>query len=580
MTCGAPRPRAWIRLHEARIQQAALGGIGLWFLVGWVAAVRRTDGDIANHLELGARFVRRASLYAGGLDYVYPPLWAMAFAPLSLLPAWLARSLLDLLGIAALLALLGALRRLVGEDSRPAWRWTALTAVSLNALVLNRDMADCFVNTILVALAWLGIDQWTRRRAWRGGALVGLATALKCTPGLFLLYFAWRRQWRMAGAIAAFAALFTIAPAVWQGWAGWRAHMAEWAGALRDTAARIDPSQGVLGSRIVGREAEGVIFEDKLGNLSLRPALARYLMRLPYLHLGRPETSDTPARPHEPENPWYVQFLDLSPRAAGLVARGLMVGLLGGVFATFAGEPGAWECAEVSVLMLLLSPVTWTQHCVWLLPGLVFLSDRLRSAKGRATLGLLAVYAAIFLLDDRGLLGLRGVSLLDSYHVKTLGLLCVLAALIHERRSARRYGGSPRRSNRYGATSATGAAPAGTGALTGSTRKALEPGRGQGLSRGSVTRSRRKPSIDCTHSGTSADAESEAAGGRKRASDSTTGHVAAHSRVLGRSRVRQSTTEAARWIAISVENSATRARGTLSSASHREPAMSGSSGSM
>jgi hypothetical protein len=94
--------------------------------------------------------------------------------------------------------------------------------------------------------------------------------------------------------------------------------MSAWVGQVMSGLSDPDPSRGPLG-------------EEKVENLSLRPALARYLMHLPYGHLGRPETSDNPDRPNDPPSAGYLQFLDLSPRTAGIVARMIIVALAAGL---------------------------------------------------------------------------------------------------------------------------------------------------------------------------------------------------------------------------------------------------------
>lgn len=391
--------------------RAACALAAAWVMIGAARLWHHPSADLANHRVLGARFFTGGDLYAGGLDHVYPPFWAMLFAlPLS---PWL----LFGLGVPAMFGLLGAARRMTGVD----WR-AAAAAVLVCAPVVDRDMADCFLNTILAALTWLGLEQWTRGRDLRGGALVGLAVALKCTPALFIVYFAVRRAWGMLAATVAFALLFTLLPMPWQS-----AAYGPW---LRGVlTVRADPSEGLLGAEVAGRA--GVVYEDRVGNLALRPALARYLMRYPYLHLGRPETSDTPTRPHDPPSRWFLTFLDLGPEAAGTVTRMAMLGLLLAVFGAIALRPGEIgpECAAISVLMLLLSPITWTQHCVWALPALCLLLGR------RQALPMVVVFAVCFLLGSKDIFGRVLVSLLDSYHIKTLGLLCLLLGVMLTRRA-------------------------------------------------------------------------------------------------------------------------------------------------
>ena len=88
------------------------------------------------------------------------------------------------------------------------------------------------------------------------------------------------------------AGAFTLAPALWQGPRDYAWQFGIWSTNLRVAAAQPDPSIGILGP-------------EELKNLSLKPAVARYLMRLP------------PGHPSRLQHPWYVEFLDLSPAAAG-----------------------------------------------------------------------------------------------------------------------------------------------------------------------------------------------------------------------------------------------------------------------
>jgi hypothetical protein len=92
-----------------------------------------------------------------------------------------------------------------------------------------------------------------------------------------------------------------------------------------------------------------------------------------------------------------------------------------------------WEFAAAGTLMVLLSPITWGQHCVALIPAcylvtaLVLVRDRLP----RWIIAVLSVYIFFCALLGRDLIG-RDLSLrLVSYHITTfciVGLFTVLLA--------------------------------------------------------------------------------------------------------------------------------------------------------
>ena len=393
-----------------------------WLTVVWVQIVVAPRGDFPRHWEQGRRLLTGELIYADGLNVVYPPFWALAHAPLTILSAHTAQVVVYPLSVLALALLL----RSLADVSWPplplrAERafWAATAAVALAAPFVSRDLPEVGVNTALVALSWLAVGLWSRGRDVAAGVSLGLAGALKCTPLLFVAYFALKRQWRVVAVSALAFATFTLSPALVQGPGPYARTMEAWLATVWRGVTEPDPSRGPLG-------------EHKVENLALRPALARYLMRLPPGHLGRPESSDVPARPHRAPSPYYVHAGSLAPRPAGVAATILMAALL--LFAAWrcrfapAGraDPAVpWEAAIVSILILLYSPITWKQHCVGVLPAL-YLVCRHLAAGGplpRAALGALAGYAVLVVLLDRALVGRDVSKLLDGYHVKTVALL-------------------------------------------------------------------------------------------------------------------------------------------------------------
>ncbi|MGH7138701.1 MAG: hypothetical protein ACREHD_23390, partial [Pirellulales bacterium] len=167
-----------------------------------------------------------------------------------------------------------------------------------------------------------------------------------------------------------------------------------------------------------------------LQNLSLRPAVVRYLMHLPAGHPGR---FDHPAS---------VDLFDLSPAMAGRVTKSIMLAVLALVAWLFRkpivdrdGVSVAWECAAVSALALLLSPITWYQHCVALLP--VFYLFARTVAWGFRPQGWMVTVVAAFVLIvvmlSRGLIGREAALLLASYHLTTLTLVGALALAVGNR---------------------------------------------------------------------------------------------------------------------------------------------------
>ena len=392
--------------------------LGIGLLLGWAARdiIRAHDGDFKVHWETGRRFLAGEFLYASGHDFPYPPFLGMTFAPAALLPLPIAKAVFYPVGVAALLVLLWTLGRLVRSafhlDETQAF-WVASFAVFLSLQFILRDQAELGLNTAVAALIWLGIYLWRQHRDLLGGISLGVAIAIKCTPAIFLGYFIWKGQWRIAICTAAGALFFTAAPIVGQGPALWRDHMRSWAG---------NAVHGISGTGSDFEASEML----RTKNMSLRPSLMGYLG-------GLPENS---RRFWDPPS---IEFLNLSPAVAGWVVNAILLTILAifiwwsrGVVVARDEPRLLWEFAAAGVLMLLFSPITWGQHCVALLPACYLIAGLLvvRDSLPRWIIMLLSVYIFFCSLLGRDLIG-RDLSLrLATYHISTFCMVGLFAIVL------------------------------------------------------------------------------------------------------------------------------------------------------
>ena len=356
-------------------------------------ALRRMThaGDFDISREFGRRFLTGEPLYAGGLHYPYLPSAAMAFAPLAALPPWLGFALRYAAALAALWLALRLLASLAGTPA--AQRPLGMGLVVLLALhYVLRDLDDAGPHLILLALL-VGALWCVRRGADVGAAAcVGLAAAVKPPTALLLPFFAWKRQWRLA-ALAAAALLFWVAlPQVWMGPAAWRDAQRQWLTTALASAAGV-PDATVADS------------ETRPQNQALRPTVTRVAQRL-----GA-----------DPRTAWWTAS------AVALLAVAVVAWWSGRCWRG-RGDP-RWlpEASAVLLLSLLLSPVTWVQHLVLVIPSLALIVDAALAGRlGRAGRAALAVYALLSLGLSRALLGRR-------VYVELLGLglhtVCVLILL-------------------------------------------------------------------------------------------------------------------------------------------------------
>lgn len=405
---------AWIRYSVVGAGAAVL--ILYWLRIAKLGPAE-TFGDFALHWEFGRRLVDGEFIYSGGTNVPYPPFWALAHAPLSFLSAQSAQLVTYPLVVASLVGLLFVLRRLTANefrfDSRAAF-WTTALAVLFSARYLIRDLPEVGINLVLVTLSWTAVLLWTRKREWSAGLMLGLAISLKCTPALFWAWFVLKRQWKMAGITAAAVVMFSLSPIVVQGPEQFARAGSFW---LRNTLNGVmtdDPSAGVLGPM-------------QLQNMSLKGALARFLMVFPDGHPGRTD------------HPLYLDILNLDATTANQAIRFAIIGLVMAVAWKFRRKvtdrtnPALLrECAAVSVMILLMSPITWGQHCVGVLPSLYLMfARRMKSRKfGLGTRCLVGAWSVFVLALFGDAVGQSFSHLLQSYHVETWCIAGLLAVVL------------------------------------------------------------------------------------------------------------------------------------------------------
>ena len=416
------RIRARLARHGATWRRIVVGLVALIFCVQWAHIAARPRGDFHLHWEFGRRLAAGEFIYGNNLNCSYPPFWALAHAPLTVLPLPAAQAVLFPLCAVALAVLLWSLSDVLREHfpaPRPVVFWSAALALGLASRFLVRDMLECGVNLALVAAAWAAVALWRRGRDGTAGVVLGTAIALKCTPALFCAWFLWKRQWKVAAVTAATAGVLTLSPALVMGGREYARALDYWV-THASQGTGLDPSQGVLG-------------EEPLQNMSLRAALGRWLVQLPKGHEGRVE------------HPLALNGLGLPPAAAGWIVLAvtlLVVGWIGWAFRRPANDRRSlamvWEATAVSLLILLLSPITWGQHCVGVLPVMYVLARANRAGVPIPAWvrGTVIVYAVLILGLNRELLGQKLSWVLDSYGVTTWCVAALLAVAMRCRATA------------------------------------------------------------------------------------------------------------------------------------------------
>lgn len=278
-------------------------------------------GEIYDFLKPGTQY-----------GFTYPPFAALVMLPMAYLP-WLAAITVSVTASVVVSAVV--IWWLVDPISRRAgWtRWFAL-AVALCLAAAFEPMRETVnfgqVNMLLLFLVAVDLLLLLPRGNRWAGVGIGLATAIKLTPGIFIVYLLVTRRWRAAFTAAVAAAGANLLAA-----------------ALFPDASREFWTQALWNTGRVGELAF-------VSNQSLRGVVARL----------------------NPDDPNSMVWLLL-------VLVTLAVWAWRSRVAVAAGDE-ATGFALTGVVMCLVSPVTWVHHLVWLIPALILLVDNAVAAPAKS----------------------------------------------------------------------------------------------------------------------------------------------------------------------------------------------------
>jgi alpha-1,2-mannosyltransferase len=284
--------------------------------------------------------------------FTYPPFAALTMLPMAVLSLPVTIVVATAASVvAAVLLLWLVVTPAARRAGSPIWYATAVAGALAIALDPVRETFTFGqVNLLLAALVAVDLLVGVAGgRRWAGIG-TGLATAVKLTPGVFIVYLAVTRRWRAALVAAGTAAVATLVAAAVDP----EMSRVFWTGALWDT------------DRVGNR--------SYVGNQSLSGAVARL----------------APAAPADAR--WRTVLWLV------LVVAALAVWFVRVRRAAATGDETA-GLALTAVLGCLVSPVTWVHHLVWLAPALVLLAVRgLKEARGRRRAALLGLAAASYLI--------------------------------------------------------------------------------------------------------------------------------------------------------------------------------------
>ncbi|GGP50584.1 glycosyltransferase 87 family protein [Saccharothrix coeruleofusca] len=337
---------------DKRVVGVWLAVVAVAFAVALAVVLARSGTgliDLRVYRVGGQAWLEGVRLYAEGfpkpldgpaLPFTYPPIAAVLFSVLAVVPWSMAVLLWTGTGLALLaLVCLVTARHVYGRGAQALLVGLGVAAGSLVLEPVSATLDFGQINLLLMGL--VALDCLLPRTRWPRGLLIGFAAAIKLTPAIFVLFFLARGRWKPV--------LTTVASFVGFGLAGL---------ALAPT----DTKQYWLDSLLDPGRVGGLAY---VGNQSLRGVVHR---------LG---------------------LTGLAESATWALLSLAVVALVWVAVRRSRDEVSA--LLAVAVGGLLISPVSWSHHWVWVAPGLILLTGLVRARPPQA-LTALAVLLALFLI--------------------------------------------------------------------------------------------------------------------------------------------------------------------------------------
>ncbi|MFI6101205.1 mannosyltransferase [Lentzea sp. NPDC051213] len=312
-----------LRAVEARVLSVApwllvLSVAGHLFMVAFQAKMTMIDLLVyrngSPHLFSGDLYEWRLDQYADvfPLPFTYPPFAAAIFTPMSWVPWEASRWIWQLICLGCLYFIVRTSVKLLKlQDPRRAMMWTALVLwIEPVRTTLNYGQ----INLVLAAIL---IGTLASARNWVGGAGVGFAAGIKLTPAISGLFFLIQRRWMAAvWSFVAFVAVYGI------GWAISPSQSNKFWFELLGDASRVGPVGSAINQSMRGALSRTVGYDVKTGPLFIVAVLVAAVLT------------------------WFA--VSKTKDVLALIV-------------------------SVQMLGLLVSPISWSHHWVWMVPALLWL---------------------------------------------------------------------------------------------------------------------------------------------------------------------------------------------------------------
>ncbi|MBI5118856.1 DUF2029 domain-containing protein [Candidatus Poribacteria bacterium] len=252
--------------------------------------------------------------------------------------------------------------------------WLLPLVIALRPIASNMTLGQS--NLVVLFFTLAGLALYKKGLPLVGGIVLAVAVSAKVTPALFIPFFLYKKQWRMATGIVLGCFLFSVAlPVLLMGYSKALHDLAHWWNVTRPMAVAMGPK--ATGAYVPGQ------------------TLRTFLMRLL-----------TPSSIEAGANPTYINVLNLAPETVELLSRGISGLMLALMAWNFRSSPvsaqttAPIEFALVLLTMTMISPYSRKAHYVSMIfPSIVMVHHLLEGRLDNGSKKLLkaAIIAALIL---------------------------------------------------------------------------------------------------------------------------------------------------------------------------------------
>jgi alpha-1,2-mannosyltransferase len=208
------------------------------FILVFILRVRNEMADFEVNYKAGQRLSEGETLYRtadGHWQFKYLPFSALLYLPLTLMPLSLAKACWFGAVVAASVLILAISSHLIDYKYDKH-----ISPLIVTVLVMGRyffreiqlGQINALITCLLLVMIWLWMRPERRALPFAGGAVGGLAAALKPYGVIFFPYFALRKKWPALLAGSSVLVLAVFSPALFYGWKGNLKVLGEWRASL------------------------------------------------------------------------------------------------------------------------------------------------------------------------------------------------------------------------------------------------------------------------------------------------------------------------------------------------------------